>query len=665
MANVRRRKKKQPKKFQSTMRVKLIILFGIIAGLMLFLIFRLLYIEQKSGDKYEKIVLSQQEYSSKTLPYRRGDIVDRNGTILATSIDVYNVILDCKVLLGKDSYLDPTVAALVDCFDFDGEEIRQYVAEHPDSQYYVLAKRLPYEKVEKFETLMNDEENGSNIKGIWFEKEYVRSYPYESLASTVLGFTASGNVGIGGLEDEYNEVLNGTNGREYGYLNSDSNFEKTIKEAVDGHTVVSTLDATIQSIVEEKILAYNEEHKDGFEPGPAAENIAVIVMDPDTSEVLAMANYPDYDLSDPWDLSGRYSEEYIDYFLNTYYTDSTFETFLEQYSEDYCSGKEISALTEEELAAAKENAILNKIWQNYCVTYTYEPGSTFKPFTLAAGLETGTIKGDETYYCDGYELFGAEERRVNCNKRSGHGEETVKKAIMDSCNDALMQMSYTIGAENFLTYQNIFGFGLKTNIDLPGETRTDSLLYTIDTITDIDLATNSFGQNFNVTMIQMANSFCSLINGGYLNQAHVVKEIQDASGNTVDTTEPVLLKQTISRETSETLKEYLKAVVEEGTGKTAGIEGYSIGGKTGTAEKGNRDDDVYLVSFMGFAPAEDPEVLVYVVVDHPNLEGEAQANSHLATEIFKNIMEEILPYMNIYPESTDEGDAETVETENN
>lgn len=614
MAN-KKRKKPMPK-FPRRMQKKLIVMFGLIALMLVGLIGRLMYIEHTSGEKYEKIVLSQQEYDSQTVPYQRGDIVDAKGTVLATSIAVYNVILDCSVLTSDEDYIEPTIQALVACFpELTKEQLHGYVSEKPDSRYIILKKKAFYEEIQPFIEMQEAvDENGKtvnpNIKGIWFEKEYQRQYPYGSLASAVIGFTASGNVGVNGIENFYNDMLNGVNGREYGYLNTDNDFEKTIKSAVNGYNVVSTIDINIQSIVEEKIAEFNEAYTNNYRQGEdGATHIGVIVMNPNNGDVLAMANYPNYDLSNPRDLSAYYTEE------------------------------ELTEMDDEVQMEA-----LNKLWQNFCVTYTYEPGSTAKPFTVAAGLETGTLLGTETYYCDGYETISG--YNIHCVNREGHGMETLGETLMNSCNDALMQMSYSIGAANFTKYQQIFGFGQKTNVDLPGETRTDSLIYAEENMSAIDLATNSFGQNFNTSMIQLASAYCSLVNGGELYQPRVVKKITDENGNTISDMTPTLLRQTVSEQTSETLKQYMYDTVTGGTAVTAKVDGYSMGGKTGTAQKAGRDGVNYLVSFIGFAPIEDPQLVIYCVVDEPNVQ--EQWHSTYAQNIAREILEEVLPYMNIY-----------------
>ena len=619
----KRRGGKKIAKFSKKMQKKLVVLFVIIALLLLGLIVRLMYIEHTSGKKYEKKVLSQQKYDSTVIPYQRGNITDCKGTILATSVDVYNVILDCKVLYSDSADIDPTIDALITCFPLLNEtDLHNLITDKPKSQYNVLAKKLSYEEIRAFEDMQaaekeasdkksGDAEKKGKIYGVWFEKEYQREYPYGSLASAVVGFTTSGNLGMNGVENSYNSVLNGTNGREYGYLNSDSNFEKTVIDAQNGNDVTLTIDANIQKIVEDKIAAFEEEYRDAAREGAGSKHVGVIVMNPQNAEVLAMANYPNYDSSNPRDLSAYYTQD------------------------------EIDAMDDD-----AELDALNQLWAIFCITYTYEPGSTVKPFTVACGLDTGTLDPNRTFICDGYETISGHD--IHCVNTNGHGLETVEDALKNSCNDALMQMSYDIGPENFSKYQQIFGFGTKTNIDLPGEARTDSLIYTEDQLSTINLATNSPGPNFNVTMIQVASAFCSIINGGNYYQPHVVKKITDENGNVIQEDNGTLLKKTVSSSTSELLKQYLYATVSDGTGKYAKVPGYSMGGKTGTAQKLPRGQGNYLVSFIGFAPVDNPQLLVYVVVDEPNAEEEF--HSTFAQEIAKGIFEETLPYLNIYPD---------------
>ncbi len=591
-------------------------MFAGITVLFVVLIGRLMYIEHTSGSRYEKIVLSQLEYDSSTIPYKRGDIVDAKGTVLATSVDVYNVILDAKLLNGDEDNLDYTVENVARSFvEIDEEKVRTLLRERPDSQYIVLAKKVSYEEMSSFKEIMDEPvkvegEDGKDVTrkiiGIWFEKEYDRVYPYGQLAASLLGFVSAGNNGVIGLENKYNDTLNGINGRSYGYLNTDNDLEKTVIEPENGKTLVTTIDTNIQSIVEKELLKWNKAFASDGRLGSA--HSACLVMDPSTGRILAMANYPTFDLSDPYDLTKLYSEAQLD-----------------------------------EMSPEEELEELNHLWQNFCVTTTYEPGSTAKPFTVACGLETGTLRGDEVYLCNGYEEISG--HKIHCVNRNGHGMETVEDALMDSCNDALMQMSYAIGGDNFAQYQEIFGFGEKTNVDVPGEARTDTLIFDKDHMTTINLATNSFGQNFNTTMIQLANAFASLVNGGKLYQPYVVEKIRDEAGNTIYDREPVVEKLTVSKETSEQMKGYLRSVVKAGTGSIAGVRGYDLGGKTGTAQKQPRSAGNYLVSFIGYAPQDDPKVLIYTIIDTPNTPD--QPHSSYAQTITHNVLTQILPYLNI------------------
>lgn len=617
-------KDKKLRIFTRRMQKKLALLFLFIVLALIGLNVRLTYINAKSGKQYAKKVLSQQQYDSRVIPYRRGDIKDRNGTVLATSEKVYNVILDCGVVNADKDYVDPTVKALVECFSLDETQLRTTLSDKKDSHYVVLLKKQTYDAIQKFVELQNDTKKNPNIKGVWFEAEYQRQYPYNSLASQALGFTVSGNVGNWGIEQYYNEQLNGTNGREYGFLNSDSDLEVNTVQPVDGDTVISTIDYTIQGIVEKHIKAFNEAHKNEFRQNEdGSKQTAVIVMDPNSGEILAMADKDGYDLNNPRDLSAYYTQD------------------------------QINAMSDDDKIAN-----LTAIWKNYCISSVYEPGSTAKPFTISAGLDSGKLTGNETYYCPGYEMVY--DRLIKCNKTTGHGQQTLKQVLENSCNVGLMEIGATIGADTFRKYQAIFNLGMKTGIDLPGEEA--GIVYG-DSMGPVDLATNAFGQNFNVTMVQMAAGFSSVINGGTYYRPHIVDRIEDANGAVVKSNDSVELRQTISSETSKKMKDMLYGVVSEGTGKAAQIAGYSIGGKTGTAEKQSiegRDKTNYVISFIGFAPVDDPQVVIYTVIDEPNLEKQAQ--SKYATELTKDMLTEILPYMNIYPDQDTSSSSEDSQT---
>ena len=615
------------------MKRKLALLFVVIVLLLMGIIVRLVYINRVSGEQYKKRVLAQQDTKSQTLPYKRGDIYDRNGTVLATSEKVYNLILDPGVLWknydedAKKDCVEPTLSALVEYFDLDRSELNTIMQEKKDSHYVMLKKQLTKSEVQDFEEAMDDKD--SRIEGVWLEDTYIRRYPYDSLACNVIGYTVSGNVGQYGIEQQYSDTLNGEDGRTYNYLNEDLEQEKNVRAAVDGDSVMSTIDVTLQEIVEKAIDDFQEKYTNNFREGEAgSKTAAAIMMDPNTGEILAMASNRKYDLNQPYDLVAN----------------------------GIATQEESDAMTEEERLDK-----LNELWRNFCVSDTYEPGSTAKPITVAAALESGVVHDGDTFLCDGRQNVGGHE--IWCAKKIGHGVIDLEGSLKFSCNDALMQIAAKLGEEEYSKYQNLFNLGLRTGIDLPGEARTDSLIYYAKDLAPsdnlamgaTDLATNSFGQNFNVTMVQLISAFSATINGGYYYQPHVVKKIMDSNGGTVKNVEPILLRRPISSKTSALIRQYLHATMygaqdangNNAAGRAARIAGYAMGGKTGTAEKIPRDKTNYLVSFIGFAPADSPQVVLYVVVDEPN--APKQSTSSFAQEIWKNIMKQALPYLNIYP----------------
>lgn len=602
------------RKFSIKMQKKLVVLFMAVLLAFVALSVRLILINKENGENYKKQILSQQNYVSTVLPFKRGDILDAQGSKLAYSEKVYNLVVDSDVINKNEGALEPTLTALESCFDVDTDELRTYITTNTTNKYYVILKQLTYDEISPFLEMQNNTKEYPNIKGIWFEEEYKRIYPYGTLACDAIGFTTADNVGTFGLEEYYNDTLSGINGREYGYLTEDSNLERTTKAAEDGKTIVSTIDANIQSVVEKYVAQWNEEHEgaNAYRAGElGSHNTGVIVMDPNSGEVLAMAGYPAFDLNNPRSLSenGLYTED------------------------------EIAAMDDETYYEA-----LNELWRNFCISDTYEPGSTAKSLTISAALDSGTINGTESYYCGGvYEVGG---HQIHCHNRVGHSTLSVSGALEQSCNVALMQIGQAMGINTFTEYLSNFNMGLKTNIDLAGEARTDTLVYDPDEMVSSDLAISTFGQGYNVTMIQMASAFCSVINGGYYYQPHMVKEIRNSDGSTVEKIEPRILKQTISETTSDRMREYLANVCSVGTGKKAVPAGYIIGGKTGTAEMYPRKTGNYVVSFIGFAPVDDPQVMIYVVIDRPNVE--SQPHSDYAQEIAKNILTEILPYMQIF-----------------
>lgn len=624
-----RKKEQMTNRFTTGMQKKLVVLF--IAVLLAFvgLTARLVIINKEDGEAYKKQVLSQQKYDSKTIPFRRGDILDSKGTKLAVSEKVYNVILDAKVMRdGKDSpYVEPTIAAVQSELGIDGATIRSRLESHPDSSYHILKKQMTYEEISGFRALQEDKEQGANIKGIWFEEEYRRKYPNNTMACDVIGFTTSDNQGLYGLEEYYTDTLSGTPGREYGYLNDDSALARTTIAAVDGNSIVTTIDANIQSIVEKYLKKFDDEFKDNYLERNGSNNTGCIIMDVNSGEILAMASYPVFDLNKTKNSGDLIGMPMVD------------ERGI--WTGEYITEENLATLSDELLSQQ-----FNALWRNYCINDSYEPGSVSKPFTVAAALDSGSITGEEKYNCNGFLEIG--DYKIKCHTTTGDGLLTVAEGVERSCNVAMMYVNMATGINNYIDYQHIFNFGLKTNIDLAGESRTASLVYNKNNMGPTELATNSFGQGFNVTMIQMITGFCSLINGGNYYEPHMVSKIVSPSGATIQNIEPRLLKQTISATTSEKIIEYCNLVVsgEKGTGKTARPAGYMIGGKTGTAETLPRKNNQYVVSFMGYAPADDPQIAIYVVVDRPNVV--IQDDAKHATRIVRNILTEVLPYLGIF-----------------
>lgn len=622
----------QKRKLTKKMKLKLAGVFGIALLALVSLLVGITIINAKFGNKYTQQVLSQsqQQYTNKTLPFKRGSITDRNGTMLANSVKVYNLILDCKEVNGHETYKEPVKEALETVFGIEDSEIENLLEneETKDSQYQILKKEVTMEEKKSFEEankVPTDEEakkalgeeelkRRQNVKGIYFEDTYKRVYPLDSLACDVIGFTDAGNTATWGLEGYYNSTLNGSNGRKFGYLDENASLEQTIVEAVNGKNLTTTLDATIQTIVEKYITAFDRalsagpnNKKDAKKKG--AENIAVIVENPNNGEILAMASSGTYDLNNPRDLSGSYTE------------------------------KEIEAMDDEQT----KDALFN-MWKNYCVSQNFEPGSTVKPIVVAGALESGAITENSRFVCDGGEEIG--EDYVRCAVYpDNHGAESLGEVIQNSCNDGMMAIGRKMGAAKFLEYQQRFNFGTRTGIDLPNE--ETGLLFTEDNMYEMELSTSAFGQGFNCTMIQEISAMAAAINGGIYYQPHLVKEITDEDGKVVKSIQPNILKQPISEEVSADIREYMGMSVTDGTSKKSKVKGYSMGGKTGTAEKLNeKEKGNYLVSFIGFAPLDNPELLIYVVVDTPNVE--EQASSSYPQFLAQAILSEVLPYMNIY-----------------
>ncbi len=615
------------------MQIKLLAIFAFVLLALIFILIRIVYINVHSGHRYAKQVLSQENYDSQTLYSRRGEIQDTNGRLLAYSEKVYNLVLDCKAvnqeLNGEKVYVEPTIEALTEVFDLESADVRDRIESEKtcDSQYQVLLEKVTEEQKEAYEeyvSLDKDRELSDErrqrlqkVTGVWFEEEFVRKYPMNSLASNVIGFSNEIGDGIVGVESYYDSQLKGTNGRVFGYLNENQEYERKTIAPENGYTLQLTLDVNIQEIAEKYIAEFDDTYGEDHDDGTAkhgAKDIGVIIMNPNDGSILTMATNSGFDLNNPQDMSAWYTES------------------------------EVKSMTEEQYVDA-----LNAMWNNYCISDGIEPGSTFKPITIASALECGAVTENDYFYCDSGEMVT--DTYIKCDVwPNAHGDESLGDVLKNSCNDGLMAIGMKMTIPNFIKYQSIFNFGKPTGVDLPNE--ASGSVYTRETMNEVELSTCTFGQGLTCTMIQEIAAFSAVVNGGYYYQPHVVDKILDENGKVVKNSSELLLKQAVSSSVSEALRGFLETAVQEGTGKKAQVPGYRIGGKTGTAEKidpetGTRAKGKYLVSFIGAAPINDPEVVIYVVVDEPNVPD--QANSTFAQQLYQKIAMEVLPYMGIYP----------------
>lgn len=598
----RRRRRGKPKRFSRKMCITVFLVFCVCLFTFGVLLFKIYRINSKDGDRYRKEALSQQSYTNTVLNYQRGDVKDRNNTTLAVSVRKYDLVLEPRTLGKDEKKKQATVDAIAKTFGVASSVVEEVIQKKPKSMYEHIdgLKELPAKKVDKFKKQIKKE----RLEGVWFEEVYKRNYPLKTVGASIIGFMNSNNQGTYGVEEQYNSVLNGTTGREYGYFDSNMNLQRTIKEAKDGNSVVLTIDANVQKIIEDEIADFQKN-------GTGAKTIAMMVMNPKNGEILAMASNSTFDLNDPQNLASMYSEQ------------------------------KIAAMTDKE-----KNENLLSMWSNFCVGSAYEPGSTFKPFTIAAALDENIISGKSTFQCNGVKKVA--DREIHCSNRNGHGMLDLRHALMESCNAALMDIGLGLGRNKFSKYNKLYGFGQRTGVDLPGE--TSGLIHTKEELNPVELATSSFGQTQTVTMVQMLSGFSSLINGGNYYQPHLVKEVQNSNGDVVKTIDPVVVKRTTSEDTSSKLRSYLKSTVEAGTAAPAQVKGYSIGGKTGTAEKRPVSAKKYLVSFIGCEPAEDPEVAYYVIIDEPHVKD--QAHSTYATEFSSKVMKRVLPFLGQYASSS-------------
>ena len=549
-----------------------LILTGLIGRLVYLMVFDAEYYQKRAEDLHKR---------ERKIKAARGEIVDRNGVVLATNKTVCTI----SVIHSQIKEPERVTEILAKELEMDQAEVRKRVE-----------KVSSMEKVKtNVEKEVGDKIREYNLDGVKVDEDYKRYYPYDSLASKVLGFTGGDNQGIIGLEVKYEETLKGSNGTiltttDARGIELDAVAEGRI-EPVAGETLEISMDYNIQKYCEqaaEKVM--REKQADG---------VSILLMNPQNGEILSMVNVPEFNLNDPFELN-----------------------------------------TGEELEGEKLQDALNAMWRNRCINDTYEPGSTFKIITSAACLEEGVVTPEDTFSCPGYRMV--EDRRIRCHKVGGHGSETFVQGIQNSCNPVFIDIGLRLGAERFYDYFQQFGLLDLTGIDLPGEAGT--IMHQVENIGLVELATISFGQSFQVTPVQMAVTVSSIINGGRRVTPHFGKAVLDREGNVLETLSFEERSGVVSEKTSKTMQTLLEGVVANGSGKNAYIEGYSIGGKTATSQTLPRSANKYISSFIGFAPAEDPQVLGMVVIHNPQ---GIYYGGTIAAPVLRSIFDNVLPYLGI------------------
>lgn len=563
-------------------RRKIWLMFLAVFFVMMFLGGRLVYLMVFCSEYYGQKAEDLHE-RERDIKAARGRIIDATGKILATNKSVCTI----SVIHSQIDEPEKVIAALQKELGLTEEEVRKRV-----------------EKVSSIERVKTnvDKETGDRIRayglsGIKVDEDYKRYYPLDTMASTVLGFTGADNQGILGLEVKYDSYLQGTSGKILTLTDARGieieNAGETRLEPVNGYDLYISMDSNIQQYCEQAAeKAYIKKQ---------ADEVSVIVMNPQNGELMAMVNYPEFNLNEPF-------------------------TLIEEMG---AGGTE---------SADKKQELLNRMWRNPCISDTYEPGSTFKIITAAAALEEGVVSLTDQFYCPGYKLV--EDRRIRCAKTSGHGAETFETGIMNSCNPVFIELGERLGVENYYKYFKQFGLTQKTGIDLPGEAAT--IMHKQENVGPVELATISFGQSFQITPIQLVTTVSSIINGGTRITPHFGVEVRETDGTLVETFSYDKREEICSGETSETMQYLLEKVVSEGGGKNAKIEGYAIGGKTATSQTLPRSEHRYISSFLGFAPADDPKVLVIAIINNPK---GTYYGGLIAAPVVKEIMENILPYL--------------------
>lgn len=590
-------------------------------------VFQVMRIKIVHGNEYEALAISNQinKVQDKIINPNRGNILDRNKQALAVSTTVYNVILDVRVLLSLElEQQKETLNGLKETLGIPDEELNGFVAldaqtKKPvnDTNWLVIRKQIPFQTGKTIES--------ADLKCVYLEQDTKRTYPHDSLAAQVIGFIRNDSWG---LENVYNEELTGVPGRTFRTYEIDNNIVTREIDPQTGRTLVTTIDQTIQQFAEN---ICKQTYQSCADSDHKAELTAIMVMNPMTGEIIAMSQYPTFNLNNPTELSPEAQEIY----------------------ERVKAEKLEAGKSEEDADSEAKSYVYNTIWRNFNITDSFEPGSIFKPVTATAAYEEGIISASEKFYCGGNKVFPSDT--IPCNRLSGHGSQTVEQALANSCNVALMDIGAKLGSEKFYKYQRDFGFGEKTGIDLPAETSAESLMYKLSALNQVELATSSFGQGFNSTAIQDLNAFAAIINGGKLMKPYVVSQIIDDSGNIISETQPEIVRRVISEESSDFFRKGMQSVINpSGTGKKAIIDGYSIGGKTGTAQQGKRDENEHTLDFVAYLPVDDPQYIAMAVIHKPKNYTDGVVSP---VPMLRELLINIINYKSITPDS----DVETAE----
>lgn len=602
-----------------------VVLFSIFLACLFVLIFKIAYWQIVRGEELKTAARNQQTGST-VVTASRGEIYDRNGKALAESASVNTLVCNPQDV-KKSGNAEVIATKLAPILNMEYDKIYSLLTK--SNRYQVIKKRLSVEETEQIQLLRDssvDKTLAANFKGVYFEEDSKRYYSY-NVAPHVVGFTGYDNNGLQGIEMTFDEVLTGRTGSVLSAQTAsgtslDELEYESYMDAAKGADVVLTIDETIQHFLEKHLEQAVTEQQ-------LKEGAAGIIMNPKTGEILAMATKPDFDLNNPYDVSQ----------FEKYAIDFSYDSALKKQAES--KGENPDNVDAEALNQEKIAAMRNKMWRNKAVSDTYEPGSTFKIITAAAALEEGVVALDSPFNCPGFKIVG--DRKINCHKTTGHGQQTFLQGVQHSCNPVFMELGLRLGSDKFMEYFNAFGLTEKTNIELIGESGS---IYYKTKMSETDIATSAFGQGFQITPIQLVRAVSAVVNGGDLMKPQIVKEIRNENG-VIKTYQPEVVNKVISKETSDTMREILESVVSspEGSGKNAYVKGFRIGGKTGTSEKAPRGTDKRISSFIGFAPADDPEIVCLVMLDEPQV-----ANKYggtIAAPLAGEIMEDVLDYLGV------------------